>query len=234
MISLEELMSWLGRAVRLIPVVMLFVLASSCNNFFLSNNATESVSVTPTAILLEAGATTPDTYQLTANALTVGGTTNTVTSSATWSSSSDSVATVSTGGLVTAATGAAGNATATITATDGGQSGTATVLTYTGAPPTTISINLPSGVSSSVAADQTFTLIASPNGNSAINWAAYVSWASSDTSVATVNALGEVTVLSTAVAGDSFTITATANFGSASTTPTVTGTSTTFTVGGVI
>jgi hypothetical protein len=43
MIPSEELMSWLGRAVRLIPVVILFVLASSCNNFFLSNSAIESV-----------------------------------------------------------------------------------------------------------------------------------------------------------------------------------------------
>ncbi len=224
-------MSWLGRAVRLIPVVMLFVLASSCNNFFLSNSAIEAVTVSPTAILLEAGASTPDTYQLAATALTVGGTTNTVTSTATWSSSSTSVATVSTGGLVTAATGVAGNATATIKATDSGQSGTATVLTYSGAPPTSIAVNIPSGlIPGSIAPGQTFTLLASPNGNAAINWADYVSWASSDTSVATVNALGQVSVLTTATVGTTFTITATANFGTASTTPTLTGTSTTFTI----
>ena len=84
-------MTWLGRVVRLIPVVILFVLATSCDNFFLSNSAIQSVTVTPSAVLLKAAASssTPgDSYQLASASTTVGGTTADDTGTATWSSSS--------------------------------------------------------------------------------------------------------------------------------------------------
>jgi hypothetical protein len=230
MIAPEEFMSWLGRPVRLLPILALFVLAASCGNFFPSESSIQSVVVAPTAILLEAGATPADTYQLAATVTTVGDTT--VTTGTTWASYPTSVATVdTTTGLVTAATGAGGNATATITATNGEQSGTAAVLTYAAPAPTSITIYTnPADLSPSVSPNQTFQLVVSPGSSTTINWASYVSWASSNTTYATVSAAGLVTVSSSAPAGATFTITATANFGTAAATGTLTATSTTFTV----
>jgi Bacterial Ig-like domain (group 2) len=237
MIAPEEFMTWLRRAVRLIPVVILFVLATSCDNFFVSESAIQSVTVTPTAILLEAGATPADAYtKLISTANTVGGAHNVDTTTATWTSSNTGVVTVvasgASGGDLTAA-GTTGNVTATVTATDGGQSGSVAVLTYTGAAPTSISINIPGGlVPGSIAPGQTFQLTASAalNSNPTFVITNFVSWASSDTAVATVNATGFVSVLSTATVGTTFTVTATANFGAAAPSATATGTSTTFTI----
>jgi trimeric autotransporter adhesin len=233
MIAPEEFMSWLRRAVRVLPVLLLIVLATSCNGFFVSNSSIQSVTVIPSAILLKAGATTPDTYTLSSTALTVGGTSTTDTPKATWKSSDNTVVTVASGVVTVAATETTGNVPATITATDGGQSGSASVLTYTGAAPTSLSINLPTNlIPSSITPGQTFQLGASAalNNSSNFNLTSFVSWASSSTSVAVVNTTGLVTVLSTATIGTIFTITATANFGTAAPASTVTGTSTTFTI----
>ena len=224
-------MSWLGRVVRLIPVVILFVLATSCNGFFLSNNAIESVTVTPTAVLLQAGMT--DTYTgLVSTALTVGGTStvDTTASTTTWSSKSNTP----TSGVVTVVASGAdagqltvadtnGGDTATITSTDGGQSGSATVLTYTGTAPTTFTITptLPIGVTAATIQPGTnFPVIAagSLNGNASYNLTPYITWSlTSNTAGATIAPNGEVTVPSTAGLSTVFTVQAELNFGTAAT-----------------
>jgi hypothetical protein len=223
MIAPEELMSWLGRPVRLLPILALFVLATSCGNFFPSEGSIESVVVTPTAVLLEAGATTPDTYQLTSNATNVAGTQTNDTATAAWSTSTSTVATVGTSadtgttpGLVTAV-GSTANVYATITALDGGQSSSTTVYLYpsSAAPITTIVISTPNGTN--IALGGTLTLAASYN-TSTINIADYVSWSTSDPSIATVSNTGVVSLVGTPTA-TTFTVTATAYLGQAATSP---------------
>jgi hypothetical protein len=106
-------------------------------------------------------------------------------------------------------------------------------LTYTGTAPTTLSVNLQGGVvPSSIQPGQTLQLSAAAalNGNPSFNITNYVSWTTSDATVATVSTTGLVSVLSTATIGTTFTVTATANLGPAATTSTLTGTSTTFTI----
>src|SRR5207253_1318029 len=116
----------------------------------------------------------------------------------TWSSSNASVASVNGSGLVTGA----GAGSATITATSEGQSGTSSV-TVTFVPVASVTVNPPSA---SVQVGQTVQLTATPrdvNGNALPGRT--VTWASTNTTVATVNGQGLVT---TKVVG-SATITAT-------------------------
>jgi len=106
----------------------------------------------------------------------------------TWSSSDTTVATVSRTGFVTAK----GAGTATITATSEGKSGTATI-TVTSAPVPVASVTVTPS-SASVPVGQTVQLSATPkdaNGNPLSGRA--VTWSSSDTAIATVNASGRVT-----------------------------------------
>src|SRR5207247_754712 len=115
-----------------------------------------------------------------------------------WSSSNNNIATVNGSGLVTGVT--AGSVT--ITATSEGQSGTASI-TVAGAPVASVTVTPPSA---SVPAGQTVQLTATlkdANGN--VLTGRSVTWASNNTTVATVNSSGLVT---TKVAG-SATITAT-------------------------
>ena len=116
----------------------------------------------------------------------------------TWSSSNPSVASVNTGGFVTSS--AAGSAT--ITAASEGKSGTA-AITVTSVPVASVTV---SPASATVVAGQTVQLTATPkdvNGNPLTGRT--ITWSSSNTSVATVNASG---LVSGVVAG-SATITAT-------------------------
>ena len=222
-------MTWLGRTVRLIPVVILFMLTTSCNSFFVSENSIQSVTVSPTAVLLQVGAIPADTYQLTSTAITVGGTNTSDTATATWTSSNPTIATVgspeilnSVPGLVTLpVTEITGGDTATIKATDGGQSGTATVLTYSGVAPTTMTLtySLPTGVTASTIPLGTVFLVqanATLNGvNKVLNNTtfSYVTWTvTSNTAGATVNVNGVVTVPANGTAGG-FTVVATAYLG---------------------
>ncbi len=129
--------------------------------------------------------------------------------SVSWSSSDNAVASVNTTGLVTAA----GNGTATITATSGTASGTASVSVAQAA--TAVSVTPGSVTLSAVGETAQFTAeVQDANGN-AISGAS-VSWSSGDEAVATVDADGLVT----AVANGTATITATS--GSLSGTGTVT------------
>ena len=155
-----------------------------------------SVTVSPASTTLQVG----QTVQLTATPKDANG--NPLTGrTVTWSSSNPSVASVDGSGLVTGG-GTAGSAT--ITATSEGQSGTSSI-TVSSVPVPVSSVTV-SPASASVSAGQTVQLTATPkdaNGNPLSG--RVVSWASSNTSAATVNGTGLVS----GVAAGSATITAT-------------------------
>ena len=220
-------MNGVRRAVLLLSLSSCCLLWNSCGGFFLSNSDILTVTVSPAAnsvsngacaVILAAGASPVDSIDLVLTSTTVGGTTATNTANATWSSSNTSVATVS-AGVVTAASAATGNQTATITAKYGGQSGTCNVLTYTGTEPSSLSVNS-SVTSPQVSQVFAVTAQASLNNNSSSNLTSYVLWSSNATSLATVDANGNVTVSSSATVGAQFTITATAVFSNGSITGT--------------
>lgn len=215
------------RVARLFPLLAIILVCTSCSDFFVANTSTATVTVSPSALILKAAiaADAPgDSFSLSASATTVGGTNTDETSAATWTSSAPAVVTVSQGKLSVVGTSA--GSTAVITATFGGQSAACNVLTYTGAAPTTIAVNFPTTISpSSVATGAKFQVTATApiSGNNNTNISSFVTWSSNATTIATVDANGNVTILG--VPG-TFTIMATATFASA----VVQGTSTTFTV----
>lgn len=223
----------LRRAVLLLPAIGLVVLAASCNGFFVSESSIQSVTVTPPGVLLKAGASPADTFTLSSAALTVGGTSSNDTTTANWSSNNTAVVTVgngANGGMLTAV-GTTGGPTATITATDGGVSGTSRVRLYTTAP-TTLAIGFPINiVPSSVAAGQTFqvTALAVLDGNPAPqNISDLVTWSLNNNAAgATIDKNGNVTIPSSAFG--SFTVVATAQLGSAASPAVIPG-SLTFTI----
>src|SRR5207244_3728947 len=157
-----------------------------------------AVTVTPASVSVLQGQTVQltATVQRTATPRDANG--NPLTGRAiSWSSSNNNIATVNGSGLVTGVT--AGSVT--ITATSEGQSGTASI-TVAGAPVASVTVTPPSA---SVPAGQTVQLTATlkdANGN--VLTGRTVTWASNNTTVATVNSNGLVT---TKVAG-SATITA--------------------------
>src|SRR2546427_497958 len=171
-----------------------------------TNVPVATVTVAPTSANLQTG----QTAQLTATARDAGG--NVLSGRViTWSSSNGSVASVNGSGLVTGA----GAGSATITATSEGQSGTSSV-TVTFVPVASVTVN---PASASVPVSQTVQLTATPkdaNGNTLPGRT--VTWASTNTTVATVNGQGLVTAL---VAGGA-TITATSEGQSGSAAITVT------------
>jgi uncharacterized protein YjdB len=156
-----------------------------------------AVGVTPASASLNINAT----QQLQANATYSDRSTSNVTASATWTSSNATVATVSSGGLVTAMSAG----TASIKAADGGQTATAA-----------ITVNAPQRVLKSIAitpnggtisAGNTLQLKATGtyNDGSTSNLTSSAAWSSSTPAAATVSGAGLVT----AVAAGTSTITAT-------------------------
>ena len=155
-----------------------------------------SIAVTPASPSIAVGAT----QQFTATATYSDGTTGNITSSVTWSSGTTSVATITAAGLATGVS--AGSST--ITATQTGISGTAS-LAVTATAPTISSIAVtPSSPSIVAGKTQQFTATATYSNGTTGNVTTSVTWTSSKTSVATINASG----LATGVAAGSSTITA--------------------------
>jgi uncharacterized protein YjdB len=186
------------------------VTITSCNGFFVSERSIQSVTVTPTAAVLKVGDTPADTYTLSSSSTTVGGTVADDTATATWSSSNNSVVTVAAGVLTAGSTAG----TATVTAKDGGAtSNNCNVLTYT--VPTPANLFVTSTITSGgIANPGTYQFHAYLGSTTSFpDVTQYVTWSSSDTTAATVNATtGLVTVLSLATP-TSVTITATADAG---------------------
>lgn len=106
----------------------------------------------------------------------------------TWSATPGSVATVSSSGLVTAVSAG----TATITATSEGQSGSAT-LTIGPAPVAAVSVTLAAGSIAAGATTQGTAVLR--DASNAVLSGRTVTWSSSATNVATVNAAGLVTAV---------------------------------------
>ena len=169
------------------------------------NEAVTGVSVDKSAVSLTIGGTS--TATIAANVAPATATNKNVT----WSSSNTAVATVSTGGLITAV----GNGTATITVTtaDGNKTAKTTVTVTTAV--SSVSVNQTS-VSLSIGGTATATIVATVAPATATN--KNVTWSSSNTAVATVSTGG----LITAKANGTATITVTTVDGSKTATVAVT------------
>ena len=124
----------------------------------------------------------------------------------TWSTSDNTVATVSTTGLVTVAAGAAGGQTADITATSTADATKKDTITVTVNAATVASVAINEG-NQGLDVSGTVQLSAAVTGSN--NPSQDVTWSTSDNTVATVSTTGLVTVVATAMGGNTATITAT-------------------------
>ncbi|HTW48998.1 MAG TPA: Ig-like domain-containing protein [Acidobacteriaceae bacterium] len=167
-----------------------------------------SIAVTPAPAGIVAGTT----QQYTATATYDDGSTANVTASATWTSSSASVATIDSSGLATAV--AAGSAT--ITASLSGVSGTA-VLTVVSSTPVSIAIT-PNPASFAMNTTQQYTATSTYSNGMTADVTSSAAWSSSNADVAAIDSSG----LATGVASGLTAITASYNGVSASAPATVT------------
>ncbi len=160
------------------------------------NQTVVSIAVSPGSATLNPGVA----QQFTALAKYSDGTQADVTKSAGWTTSNTSVATVATGGLLTAV--AAGSVT--VSASFDNISGTAAVTVATGKTLSSIAIT-PANVTLNAGATQQLTATGTFSDGSQINETGSATWTSSNSAVATVSAAG----LLTAVAAGTATVTAT-------------------------
>lgn len=145
-----------------------------------------SITVTPATPSVAVGST----QQMTATGSYSGGNTYNITSSVTWSSSDNAIATISDSGLVT---GVAGGQVS-ITATSGSISG-ATTVTVTIANLNSIAIT-PNNDSTLSGDTVQYKAIGTLNDGSTVNITNAVTWQSSNTSVATIDSTGLATTQS--------------------------------------
>jgi uncharacterized protein YjdB len=184
------------RSARAVPVLLLLALMS-CHGFFTAPVLT-SLKVDPTGGIVAAGST----QQFTTIGVNDDGSTGNV-SDVTWQSSDETIAKVSTSGVVTGV--AKGNAK--ITAASGSLTGSANILVTTAA---VSSINVSSANSVSLVPtgstlQLTATALLADGGSQDVS--SMVNWQSSNTAAATVDSSGKVTGVA---AGSTVTITATA------------------------
>jgi hypothetical protein len=194
------------RVLATLAAISTLALAASCDGFFVDPTLT-SLAVSPTSASLIQG----NTVQVTATGTYDDGSTKNLTGSATWTTSDSSVATVTSGGLVKAATSIANPpGSATITATSGTLTATSSITVNTG-PLTSITI---STTTPNPAAGQTvvFTAMGTFSGSSQLqNITNQVTWSSNNTAVIATIANGSGAVLSTANSGATTNVTATLN-----------------------
>ena len=167
-----------------------------------------SIAVTPATASVALGRT----QQFTATGTYTDGSSQNLTASAAWTSSTPAVATVSGNGLATSVT----QGSATITATQGAINGSAT-LTVTAPELTSIAVT-PSPASVALGLSRQFNATGTYSDGSTQNLTASASWSSSLTGVATINGTG----LATSVAQGGTTVTATSGTVSGTATLTVT------------
>jgi trimeric autotransporter adhesin len=200
-----------NRMLRLTAIAIASLLAlftSGCHGFFTAP-ILQSITISPSSPTVAVGGTA----QLTATGVNDDGSTSTLTN-VTWSSSSASVATVSTTGLVTGVS----NGTTTITATSGAISGTATVNVGNGNV-ASIAIS-PSNPFITSGQQQPFTATATLATGGTLNVTNTATWTSSNTLVAVISSNG-VASAQTVTSLQQTTITATMGSVSGSTTLTV-------------
>jgi trimeric autotransporter adhesin len=181
-------------------VLLLALFGIGCGSFFVSGNALNSMTVTPTSIFLKVG----EPKQFTANGTTVNGDSKDVTSTAKWTTSSSGIASVS-AGLVKAV----GSGNATITASQDGITANGSVivnnLALTSIAITPTSPTVASGSTTPLTATGTF------EDNSTKPLTSQVAWSSDTTSVATVNSSGVVSGVATGTAKITATVTTTSS-----------------------
>jgi hypothetical protein len=203
------------KLLRLIPFIFLLVLAA-CGGTSSSNGGGGSVQ--PRLKSIQVGASSLSilvntTEQFTATGTFSDGKARDITSSVTWSSSVSTVATVATGGTVTAT--AAGSTT--ITATDGSVTGSAALKVN----PTLVSLAITPGTASiAPQTTQAFKATGTYSDNSTQDITSTVTWSSSAAGVATISNGTSTQGIALAIAHGSSTITAT--LGSISNTATLT------------
>ena len=194
------------RILATFAALSLLALAAGCRGFFVNPTLT-SITVAPTSASIIQGGT----QQINATGNFNDGSTKDLTGSATWTSSASAIATVSKGGLVTAAASITNPpGTATITATSGTITASSTITVNTG-PLTAIAI---STTTPNPAAGQTvvFTAQGTYSGSAQQqDITTLVTWSSSNTAVISTIASGSGAVLSTATSGATTNVTATLN-----------------------
>lgn len=176
------------------------MVAAGCGDFFTSGNSIATLAISPVSYL----AATGQTVNYSATGTTVNGNTQDVTSTAKWSSSNTSVATVSNSGVATAVA----KGTTTITVSSGNGSATASLIVSTAQLQSgglTISPTNPSVAQTQ--GTQQFTANGTFSDGSTQNLTNVVQWTSSNTSVATINNNGVATLATGG--GQQVTITAT-------------------------
>lgn len=170
----------------IILTIVAVILIGGCDNFFTSGDSITTLTISPLSHLAAAG----DTVNYTATGTTVNGDTKDVTSSATWTSSNTSVATVSSSGIATAV--AAGTATITAKKDDGSSTAslvvTALPLDHITITPSDPTVALTTGTTQ-------FTATGTFSDGSTQNLSSVVAWSSGTTSVATINSNGLATLL---------------------------------------
>jgi trimeric autotransporter adhesin len=167
-------------------LVLLSILLSSCNGFFVDPTLS-SVTVTPST----PSVAVDSSKQMTATGTYNDGSTKNITGSVTWSSDDTTVATVSDGGSVSGIS----PGKVSVTATSGTISGS-TSVTVMVANLRSIAI---SPTSASIGSDQTeqFTAIGTLDDGTTVDITDAVTWKSSKTSVATINSGGLATAQGT-------------------------------------
>jgi hypothetical protein len=170
------------RLLAAFAALFLLALAASCNGFFVDPTLT-SLAVLPTTASIIEG----HTQQINATGTYNDGSTKDLTGSATWTTSDSTVATVSSGGLVTAAATIANPpGTATITAASGTLTATSTITVNTGP---LLSIALTASTLTP-AAGSTFTLTATGtySGSSQLqDITSQVTWSNDDTTAVSLS-----------------------------------------------
>ena len=150
----------------------------------------QSITVSPSAPAVTVG----QSQQLTATALYSDSTSNDVTSSVTWSSSDNAVATVAVGMVSTKAQGSA-----TISAAMGNVKGTANVIAKASAAQMTALGVAPASATLAVGATMNFTATQTLSDLTSQNLTASVGWTSSDPTVASIDNNGALTALKVGV-----------------------------------
>jgi trimeric autotransporter adhesin len=183
------------RLLAAFTTVSMLVLAAGCHGFFVNPTLT-SLAVTPSTASLIVG----QAQQLTATGTYGDGGTKDLTGSATWTTSDATVATVSAGGKVTAASSITNPpGTATITATSGSVVGTSSITVNTGVL-TAIVISVSPNATPAAGSGLTFTALGTFTGSSQQqNITSQVTWISDNTTILPApNSQGSTTVSSSA------------------------------------
>lgn len=164
--------------------IVIALVVTGCKGFFIGPTLT-SVSVGPSSPSVTIG----KTQQMSATATYDNGSTDTVTTSASWSTSDATIATVSSTGLVTGVA----SGSATISATVDGVSGSTTV-TVTVADLKSISVTPTSYTISSGQTEQ-YDAIGLLADGTTTDLTSSVTWTSSNTAAATIDSSGLATAL---------------------------------------